>query len=159
MNFLEQLVAEWYTLQGYFVRTNIKFGKRSKGGYAGEIDVVAFKPQTGELIHVEPSMDSNPWLERQERFPRKFLPESDLLNLLELSRADVKRVRRIAIVGFSQTGTAGKLGKEIEVKSVEEFVREVSDTLRQRKPNNNAVPEGLPLLRAMQFALGWGKQS
>ncbi len=45
MNFLEQLVAEWYAYKGYFVRTNIKFGKRIRGGYEGEMDVVAFDPK------------------------------------------------------------------------------------------------------------------
>ena len=51
MNFLEQLVAEWYGYRDYFIRTNVKFGKRSKGGYTGEVDVLAVKPQERELIH------------------------------------------------------------------------------------------------------------
>ncbi len=36
-NFLEQLVAEWYEHQGYFVRRNVQVGKRTKGGYEGEL--------------------------------------------------------------------------------------------------------------------------
>ena len=26
MNFLEEIASEWYEYQGYFVRTNVKFG-------------------------------------------------------------------------------------------------------------------------------------
>ncbi len=29
-NHLEQLVSEWYEYQGYFIRRNVKVGKRSK---------------------------------------------------------------------------------------------------------------------------------
>lgn len=72
MNFLEQLVAEWYAFQGYFVRTNIKFGKRAKGGYLGEMDVVAFHPKEKTLTHIETSMDADSWSERKKRFQRKF---------------------------------------------------------------------------------------
>lgn len=42
MNFLEQLAGEWFTYKGYFVRTNIKRNKRSKGGWDNELDVLAY---------------------------------------------------------------------------------------------------------------------
>jgi hypothetical protein len=61
MNFLEQLIGEWYEYTGCFVRTNIKFGKRSAGGYEGEIDVAAFDPRTKCLIHIEASTDADSW--------------------------------------------------------------------------------------------------
>ena len=57
MNFLEQVIAEWFSHKGYFVKTNIKFGKLPSGGFAGEVDVVAFHPQTRELVHIEASTD------------------------------------------------------------------------------------------------------
>ena len=53
MNFLEQVVAEWFSYEGYFVKTNIKFGKLPRGGFTGEMDVVAFHPKTRELVHIE----------------------------------------------------------------------------------------------------------
>jgi hypothetical protein len=56
-NFLEQLVAEWYQYQDYFVRTNIRVGRRAKGGHEGELDVVGFNPALGKLVHIETSMD------------------------------------------------------------------------------------------------------
>ena len=66
-NYLEQLVAEWYEYQGYFVRRNVLVGKRAKGGYAGELDVIAFSPTLNHLVHVEPSMDADSRAWREER--------------------------------------------------------------------------------------------
>jgi len=53
MNHLEQLVAEWYEYQGYFVRRNVHVGKRSNGGWECELDVVAFNPSEKHLVHIE----------------------------------------------------------------------------------------------------------
>jgi hypothetical protein len=39
-NHLEALVAEWYEVRGYFVRRNVQVGKRPKGGYECEFDIV-----------------------------------------------------------------------------------------------------------------------
>ena len=52
-NHLEELVAECYQLQGYFVRRNVQVGKRLQGGYECELDVVAFHPGLQKLVHVE----------------------------------------------------------------------------------------------------------
>ena len=57
-NYLEQLVAEWYEYQGYFIRRNVLVGKREQGGYECELDVVAFHPETKQLVHIEPSTDA-----------------------------------------------------------------------------------------------------
>lgn len=32
-NHLEQLVAEWYEYQGYFIWRNVRVGKKPQGGY------------------------------------------------------------------------------------------------------------------------------
>ena len=72
MNFLEQLVAEWYEYKGHYVRTNIKFGKRPRGGYEGEIDIAAFEPRERKIVHLEASMDALPWDKREKRFTKKF---------------------------------------------------------------------------------------
>jgi len=71
-NFLEQLVAEWYEYQHYFVRRNVRVGRRSMGGYESELDVVAFSPEKKHLVHIEPSMDSDSWEKREKRFAAKF---------------------------------------------------------------------------------------
>src|SRR5262249_49187492 len=71
-NHLEELVAEWYQLQGYFVRRNVQVGKRLQGGYECELDVVAFHPARQKLVHVEPSLDADKWEKREQRYAKKF---------------------------------------------------------------------------------------
>jgi hypothetical protein len=155
MNFLETLAAEWYTWQGYFVRTNLKFGKRSKGGYTGEMDVAAFHPAKRELVHVETSMDADRWEERKRRFARKFAEAK--AHWKELFAFPIESTRQIGIVGFGASGRKGVLGEGIEVKSLAEFVAEICEELRTMHPLKQAIPETLPVLRAMQFAVHWGR--
>jgi hypothetical protein len=101
MNFLEELVAEWYEFRGYFVRRNVLVGRRAKGGYECELDVVAFHPGSKHLVHIEPSMDAQSWAKRDERFRKKFaagrrhIPE--LFSGLELPEA----FDQIALLGFA----------------------------------------------------------
>jgi len=71
-NYLEELTREWYEYQGYFVRQNVMVGKRPKGGYECELDVVAFHPVRKHLVHIEPSMDADSWAVREIRYKRKF---------------------------------------------------------------------------------------
>lgn len=58
VNHLEQIIAEWLEYQGYFVRRNLKVGRRRNGGYDCELDVVGFHPgltvQSQEgVVHVK----------------------------------------------------------------------------------------------------------
>ena len=71
-NFLEQLASEWYEFRGYFVRRNVHVGRRARGGWECELDVVAFNPKSKHLIHLEPSMDALHWDKREARFCKKF---------------------------------------------------------------------------------------
>ena len=72
MNHLETLTAEWLDYNGYFVRTAVKVGKRAKGGWDGELDVVGFHPERRHFLHVECSIDANTWENREKTFERKF---------------------------------------------------------------------------------------
>jgi hypothetical protein len=67
-NYLEDLVAEWYQFQGYFVQRNVRVGRRATGGYECELDVVAFHPGKKHLVHVEPTMDGGSWERRELRY-------------------------------------------------------------------------------------------
>jgi len=156
MNFLEQLVAEWYAFQGYFVRTNIKFGKRAKGGYSGEMDVVAFHPKEKTLTHIETSMDADSWSERKKRFQRKFQDANS--HFKELFDFPITEVRRIAIVGFGKAKEKEKadFGYNIKVISIPDLITEITSDLSNRHPMKNAIPEEYPLLRSIQFATFWG---
>ena len=158
MNFLEQLVAEWYAYKGFFVRTNIKFGKRPAGGYEGEIDVAAFNPRTKHLIHIETSTDADSWAERKSRFVKKF--ENAKQYYAEIFDFQLKIVECKAIVGFSQkTLNQIDFGNDIHVVLVPQFIQEITRELSRSSPMQAAVPEGYPLLRAIQFVVAYGEVS
>ncbi len=155
MNFLEQLVAEWYAYRDFFVRTNVKFGRRAAGGWEGEIDVAAFDPKTKHLIHIETSTDADSWPERKKRFIRKF--SNAKRHYKEIFDFQFDSIENRAIVGFSQrTINQVDFGSSIKVILVPEFVQEITQFLSNLSPTKSAVPEGYPLLRAIQFAVAYG---
>ena len=72
MYHLETLIAEYLEWQGYLVRRNTKVGRRSRGGWEMELDIVGFHPQTQDLVHYEPSLDALSWEKREARYAKKF---------------------------------------------------------------------------------------
>jgi hypothetical protein len=149
-NYLEQLIAEWYEYQGYFVRRNVLVGKRAKGGYAGELDVIAFSPTLNHLVHVEPSMDADSWTRREERYLKKFqLGRLHIPTLFEGFKLPDK-IEQIALLGFGskanhQTLAGGK------ILLVPELLEEIFSALKLKNIARNAVSENMPLLRTLQF--------
>lgn len=153
MNFLEQLVAEWYAYRGFFVRTNIKFGKRAKGGYKGEMDVVAFHPQGRTLVHIEASSDAYSWPKRKEMFRKKFQIEEQLY--ASEFGFEFEKVVKVAVVSFTQPREPVEpveLGCD-KLFLVRDLMRWITSRLRSTHPMKAAVPEVYPLLRAIQFAV------
>src|SRR5256885_2791112 len=71
-NYLEQLVAEWYEYKGYFIRRNVNVGRRERGGYECELDIVGFHPTKNHLIQVEPSGAASSWADREKTYRKKF---------------------------------------------------------------------------------------
>lgn len=72
MEYLEQLVAEWYEYQGYFVRKGLWVGLQSDGSYECLLDVVAFHPVRHHIVQVEPSLDLLSFAEKERHFQPKF---------------------------------------------------------------------------------------
>jgi hypothetical protein len=149
-NHLEELVAEWYQLQGYFVRRNVQVGKRAQGGYECELDIVAFHPKTRKLVHVEPSLDSDKWEKREQRYAKKFeagrryIPH--LFEGMPLP-AEPEQIALFVYGGATRPTLAG--GKVLLIK---DFMRIILDNIRSRRVNTAAIPEEYPLLRTLQFA-------
>tara|TARA_Y100000031_G_scaffold109654_1_gene120679 strand:+ start:140 stop:469 length:330 start_codon:yes stop_codon:yes gene_type:complete len=104
-NFLEQLVAEWYEYQGYFVRRNVMVGRRDKGGYEGELDVVAFHPERRHLIQLEPSMDAHPWAKREARYKKKFEAGGKYIPGLFPGIRIPKEIDQVAVLGYASKKT------------------------------------------------------
>jgi len=167
MNFLESVVAEWYVYSGYFVRTNVRYNfkvkkTRAKGGFDAELDVLAYKPLSAELIHIETSGDGMAWTQRRERFVNKKF-RLDFDDYKKIIGNEVCTLHRIAVVGYFKPRQgldwATESGDRIEVKLIPNLFREISDSLRKIDFMKHVVPEGFPILRALQFAAAYCRDS
>lgn len=149
-NFLEQLASEWYAYKGYFVRQNVHVGKRAKGGYDCELDVVAFNPETKHLVHMEPSMDSDSWVTREKRYSKKFQAGKIHIPALFKGTALPEEIEQIALFEYASNMKHTTVGGG-RIKLVKEFLKEIKEDLNGKMINNNAVSEHMPLLRLIQF--------
>lgn len=150
MNHLEQIVSEWLQYNGYFVRVSVPVGARSKGGYEGELDVVAINPGSQHLIHVECSLDAHSEEKREERFAAKF----------ERGRRYIKDVfpgfpvssipEQVVVLQFS-SGKIRSIGGA-RLVTVRELIHEIFFGLHGTSPQSKAVSSNLPLLRTLQLA-------
>lgn len=149
-NYLEQLVAEWYEYQGYFIRRNVKVGKLPKGGYEGELDIVAFHPVKKHLVHIEPTNDAHSWAKREERFDKKF--RAGRIYIPELFEGlDIPdKIEQICLLGFGSNINHPCLGGG-RVVMVSEFLTEILSELRNSSMHKNAMSEAHPILRTLQF--------
>lgn len=160
VNHLEQLVAEWYEYRGYFVRRNVWVGKRAKGGWECELDVVAFDPKKKHLVQIEPSMDADSWQKRIERYTKKFTAGRKYIPELFEGVQLPSKIEQIALFGLGRTH-----GRETiaggRVMSAGELYKDIISELVKHRVASAAVPEQYPLLRTIQFccehrkAVGW----
>ncbi len=156
-NFLEQLVAEWYQYRGYFVRRNVPVGRRSKGGYEVELDVVAFNPATRRVAHIEPSLDSESWATRERRFRKKFDAGREHIPALFPGYEVPEEIEQIAILIFASKANHPTLGGG-QVLLVSDLMREIMEELSDKKSSENAVPEHHALLRTLQLVVEYRKK-
>lgn len=153
MNFLEELAAEWYEFNGYFTRTNIKWGKRPRGGWTGEIDVLAYLPSTCELIHIETSGSADSLSKQRDRFlTQKFNVTEETYS--DIVGGPIKTLRKIAIASHVRKpkSLGGDWG-EVEPITIHKFIDLVAKSIWEIKPKEEAISEAYPLLRAFQSAL------
>jgi len=151
MNHLEKLIAQYYEWQGYIVRSNVKVGRLKHGGWEGELDVVAYHPETKHLVHLEPSIDAHSWATREERFAKKFTAGRKYIptEIFPWIRKNTKIEQIAVLVTSSRAQVAG--GKVI---SIDELIARIKkDISSQGVMANNAIPEDLDLLRTIQYAV------
>jgi hypothetical protein len=153
-NFLEQLVAEWYEFQSYFVLRNVNVGKRPNGGYASELDVVAFHPEKRRLVHVETSMDCYSWEKRQKRFAAKFRAGKKHIPDLIRGFPDLPEIEQMVILVYGGDINHSKIGGG-RLILIKDFMNQIYRGLETRKVRNAAVPEQYVILRGLQFAANY----
>ncbi|MBI1292372.1 hypothetical protein GC173_14220 [bacterium] len=150
MNHLEQLVSEWLQFNGYFVRTSVLVGRRAKGGYDGELDVVALNHATGHALHVECSLDALSYERREPRFAAKF--ERGRRHIGDVFPASLltSPLDQVALLHFGSSAR-GKIGGA-RIVSGKDFVQEILNGLRGTSSAKSAVPTVYPLIRTLQLA-------
>jgi hypothetical protein len=150
-NHLEDLVSEWYQFRGFFVRRNVQVGKRLRGGYDCELDIVAFHPSERLLVHIEPSLDSDSWERREERYRKKFEAGRRHIPSLFPGLDLPKCPEQIALFVYGARGERTDLAGG-RIVLIREFMNEILGSLRGRRVAAAAIPEEFPLLRTLQFA-------
>ena len=149
-NYLEQLLAEWYEYQGYFIRRNVWVGKREKGGYECELDIVAFHPGKKHLLQVEPSSDADSWAKREERYARKFLAGRKYIPELFKDFGAQGPIDQVAVfLSASKQNRQTLAGGRIVLAS--EILVDILRGLRSSSIFSSAVSEQYPILRTLQF--------
>ncbi len=151
MNHLEQLTAEWFEFRGYFVRRNIQVGKRKKGGYECELDVVAFHPGLQHLVHIEPSMAADTWAERGRRYAKKFEAGRKYIPSLFSGLSLPNKIEQIALLGFGSNKNIKKLGGG-RIMTSADLLADITVGIGAMRISSAAIPEQFPLLRTIQFA-------
>ena len=161
MNFLEELVAEWYEYKGYFIIRNRTLNKLPGGGYEGEVDILAYNPRKNEVIHVETSSDSYKWEDRLDKFREKFRWTIEEYRNVFGIPSSVKQIKKIVVVSFSMN-PKGDMRKIFESKTgaelitVPQFLTMIVDELRTTLKSSETIPENLSMLRAIQLIMRHG---
>ena len=68
LNTFEDLVREYFELQGYFFQSNIRYLYYNNNNKTinAEIDLLGLNPITKDIIHVEVSEDNNPYAKNED---------------------------------------------------------------------------------------------
>ena len=154
VNFLEQLVAEWYEFNGYFVRRNVRVGPRARGGFEGELDIVAIHPARKHLVHVEPSMDADRWDEREGKFRRKFAAGKRYIPELFAGIALPAEIEQTALLVTGGAANRSTIGGG-RLMMIQELMDQIRTQLVGRRVDKAAIPEQYVILRALQFAANY----
>ena len=152
MSHLESLIAEYLEWQGFLIRRNTKIGRRARGGWEMELDVVGFHPQSGTLVHYEPSIDALSWEIREARYKKKFDAArkymfTELFSWLPPST----HIDQIAVFYNHPRGRDKIAGARII--SIDELMAEIRARIMACGPMiRNAISEQYPLLRTIQMS-------
>src|SRR3990172_12046888 len=156
MNYLEQLVQQYYEWKGCVVKANIKVGRLRHGGYAVELDVVIFDPKRNRIIHYEPSTDAAGWKERIPKYRRKFALGRKYIHKVVFPWLPKRLPIEQIAVFFNADGRKFLSGKAI---SIDMLVKKIRVEIEEVGPlGANAIPESYNILRTIQLvACGYRK--
>ena len=144
MNFLEQIVSEYFRLLGHWTARRELWPDHRKG----DLDVLAFDPMTKTLTHIE--CGGNGTRKNIEDLKEKKFERIDFYR----EHYGASNVRLIAISGWGRESRPDRrtelADRGIELMSVGELMTRIHTEIRKRPANRCAVPESLPILRGIQ---------
>lgn len=152
MSHLENLVAEFLDWEGFLLKKNIKVGRRSRGGWEMELDVVGYHPDQKRLVHYEPSIDADSWAKRQDRYAKKFQAGRKYIfeHIFPWLENEIELEQYAIFTSHPKDRDEIAGGRVI---SIDEFVKIVRDeVIKEGIMGKNAIPEQYPLLRTIQLS-------
>ena len=109
------------------IKRNIKVGKRARGGWDMELDIVGYDPTLGRLLHVEASLDADSWAIREQRYLKKFgFGEKYILSEVFTWLPPGTEIERVAI--FPNTAGRTELAGA-QLRSIDDFMAEVKSRI------------------------------
>ncbi len=150
MDYLENLVREWYELQGYFVRQALWVGLGPDGSYECELDVVAFHPLHRHLVQVEPVFDLLPFAEREAHLRTKFDAGKKYLHRL-FGTTPRLHIEQIALTATPMAPTHSTIGGG-HVMRLAALVTDIVQHFEELGPSGEPVSDQWPLIRTLQLA-------
>jgi len=157
-NFLEQLVAEWYEYNGFFVKRNFWYGEQGKGGGKPDMDVLAIHPRDKAFVHIETSGDMVALQKIFATISDKFENASDYYKKLVSEDFKIERIAVIAATQEIDASLKENRKTNFSTKTLLDLMREIVRELDDKNPASSMVPENWPILRGIQFAL-WAQKS
>ncbi len=152
MSHLESLIAEYLEWDGFLIKRNIKVGRLAHGGWEMELDAVGFNPETGALVHYEPSVDACTWKKREKRYKKKFeAGRKYIIEGLFPWLPSGTTLEQIAVFVSHPRGRDMIAGGRLI--SIDELMAEIRSKIMACGPlSRNAIPEQYPLLRTIQMS-------
>jgi hypothetical protein len=152
MRHLESLIAEYLEWQGFLIRRNLKVGRRDKGGWEMELDVVGYHPEQNRIVHYEPSIDALTWANREPSYEKKFaIGRKYMFTEVFKWLPNKTRIEQIAVFYNHPKGRDKIAGASI--MSIDELMAEIKSKVTACGPMiKNAISEQYPLLRTIQMS-------
>ena len=153
MQHLEELLAEYHEWRGHVVKCNVLVGRRERGGWDMELDIVAYDPETTTIFHLEPSLGAEVGEKREKRFAKKFEAgrkyiQKDLFPWLPRETPIIQR----AILTCAPR--SGRTLAGAQVITVDEIILEIKQAVsRKGIAARAAISQHYPLLRTIQFVI------
>jgi len=148
MNFLEELISEYYSIQGYLIIQNIRINPRKNGGHKNEIDILVFHPCTKQIIHIETSSDNKNRKDKIKNFKHKFKIDEQKIKKLFGNTHLPNSIKREGIILHGSP----KKYKDFELISVQKYINDIIKYLEDEKySTKKMVPEKYPLIRMILF--------